>query len=195
MVEKALSDAGEGQLFVAATTQLEGARTLAESVGGALYADGRANWDHLPFRGLLVVSDARISALEAVGDVGVYRAQSRVLKSGRARVFGLFPMRRAPGLSHEQADAHWRDIHGPLALMHHGHMTEYIQFSVIRTLAGTTFDGFALCGFATEDDLRQRFYSTPDGPAAIAEDVQRFADVKLSPRRLVVRVQRFASAP
>jgi hypothetical protein len=194
MAEKALSDAGDGRVFVAATTDLERARTLAESVGGALYADGRENWDHLPFRGLLVASDVQMSALEAVGDVGVYRAQSRVLKPGRARVFGLFPMRRAPGLSHERADAHWRDVHGPLALTHHGHMTEYIQFSVIQTLAGAAFDGFALCGFATEDDLRQRFYSTSDGPAAIAEDVQQFADVKRSPRRLVVRLERFAVA-
>jgi len=188
-----LSDSVDGPVYVAATTDLEAARSRLTSTGGILYADDRPLWEHLPFRGLLVVAEESAAALDGVGDVGVYRAYRRVLKPGRARVVGLFPLCRAPGMSHEAADAHWRDVHGPLALIHHGDMTEYVQLSVEETRSGATFDGFALCGFETPDDVRHRFYSTTEGPGAIAEDVRRFADVKRSPRRLVAQVERYLS--
>jgi uncharacterized protein (TIGR02118 family) len=101
-------------------------------------------------------------------------------------------MVRAPGLSHQAADAHWRDVHGPLALTHHGFMTHYTQLSVVKNLSGLPLDGFALCGFTSEGDLRERFYSTEDGPAAIAADVRTFSDLKRSPRRLIVTEERFS---
>jgi len=52
-------------------------------------------------------------------------------------------------------------------------------------------DGFALCGFETIEDLRERFYSRPDGPEVIAADVKNFADLKNSPGRLIATEQRF----
>ena len=177
--------------FAAATTDLEGARALAAACGGTLYLDERPEWQHLPFRGLLVVAAEDAESVAGVGDVGTYRLERRVIKPGQAAVYGLFPMVRAPSLTHQQADAHWRDLHGPLAIKHHGHMTHYLQLSVEEVLSGLPLDGFALCGFASEADLRDRFYSTEDGPAVIAADVARFSDLKRSPRRLIVTESRF----
>jgi len=96
-----------------------------------------------------------------------------------------------PEITHQQADAHWRDVHAPLALEHHGFMSHYTQLSVVHTLSGLPLDGFALCGFETIEDLRERFYSRPDGPEVIAADVKNFADLKNSPGRLIATEQRF----
>lgn len=178
--------------LAAATTDLDAARQLVSRSGGTLYADERTNWQHLPFRGLVTMVSDQPDTLEAIGDVGVYLVYRRLKKAGEASVLGLFPMVRAPGLSHQEADAHWRDVHGPLALTHHGFMTHYTQLSVVKNLSGLPLDGFALCGFASEGDLRERFYSTEDGPAVIAADVAKFSDLKRSPRRLIVSEERVA---
>ena len=132
-------------LIAAATTDLVAARSLAEEHKGTLYVDERPEWQHLPFRALLTVKAEDPSVVSAVGDVGVYRVEQRQIKSGEAQVFGLFPMIHAPDLSHEQADAHWRDVHGPLALEHHAFMTHYTQLSVVANLGGLALDGSAWC--------------------------------------------------
>ena len=81
--------------------------------------------------------------------------------------------------------------HGEHALEHHGFMTHYTQLSVVHTISGMSLDGFALCGFETIEDMRERFYSRPEGPEVIAADVKNFADLKNSPNRLIVSEQRF----
>ncbi|TNF79574.1 MAG: hypothetical protein EP301_13830 [Gammaproteobacteria bacterium] len=177
--------------LAAATTDLDAARALVSAVGGTLYADERSEWQHLPFRGLITLVTDDPDLLTPIGDVGVYLVYRRLKKAGEASALGLFPMVRAPGLSHQEADAHWRDVHGPLALTHHGFMNHYTQLSVVQNLSGLPLDGFALCGFASEKDLRERFYSTEDGPAVIGADVARFSDLKRSPRRLIVSEERF----
>ncbi len=177
--------------LAAATTRLEAARALVERIGGCLYADDRPDPNHLPFRGLITVVTDQPAAVHEVGDVGVYLVLRRLKKPGPAAALGLFPLVRAEGMSHEDADAHWRDVHGPLALEHHGHMSHYTQLSVVENLSGLPLDGFALCGFESLEDLRERFYSTDDGPGVIARDVACFADLKRSPRRLIVTEQRF----
>jgi hypothetical protein len=193
MADRGLSDEGTSRReFAAATTNLEMGRELAAALGGVFYADEREHWQHLPFRGLVTVAGSHADALQTVGDVGLYRVERRVVKPGKANVFGLFPMVRAAGLTHLQADAHWRDVHGPLALTHHGHMVEYVQLNVVETISGAPFDGFALCGFVSEDDLRNRFYSTAEGPGVIARDVACFSDLERSPRRLIASAERFA---
>ena len=65
-------------------------------------------------------------------------------------------------------------------------MTHYTQLSVTHTLKGPEYDGFALCGFASEDDLRERFYTTKESVKIIADDVRSFANPKASPPRLIV---------
>jgi hypothetical protein len=65
-------------------------------------------------------------------------------------------------------------------------MWDYTQCSVVATLSGTPYDGFALCGFASEEDLRERFFDGPEGQAAIRADVATFADMERSPRRVLM---------
>ena len=178
--------------LAAASTDIEAARELAERLGGTLYCDERESWQHLPFRALVTVSTDDLAPVSEVGDVGTYVVYRRLIKPGKPIMIGLFPMLANPEIGHAAADAHWRDVHGPLALEHHKYMTHYTQLSVVANLSGTPFDGFALCGFGSEEDLRNRFYSGPDSPAVIAADVKRFADVKNSPARLVAREYRFS---
>ena len=90
-----------------------------------------------------------------------------------------------PDLSHRMADAHWRDRHAPLALEHHPAMSYYTQLSVVHRIHGPEWDGFALCAFASIEDLRQRFFGSPEGRVAIRDDVAKFADTSASPRRLI----------
>ena len=183
---------GSGILeLAAASSDAAAARALAERCGGVLYTDDRPDARGLPFRALVTVIADNPDAVRSAGDVGTYLVCRRLMKAGEAGMIGLFPMVRAATLSHEAADVHWRDVHAPLALKHHGFMTHYTQLSVVENLSGLPLDGFALCGFATLEDLRQRFYSTADGPEVIAADVARFADPRRSPRRLIVREERF----
>ena len=107
------------------------------------------------------------------------------------RAIGLFALVRRSELSHREADAHWRDIHAPLALEHHRHMTHYTQLSVVQRLSGAAIDGFAVCGFDSLDDLRDRFFSEPDSRAVITSDIRLFADTKRSPRRLIATETRY----
>jgi len=175
-----------------ASTDVDAARGLAEGLGGTLYADER-DTRGLPFRALATVVTDDVDAVTPMADFGLYLVCRRVVKPGSSDVLGLFPLVRHSGLTHREADAHWRDVHAPLALKHHAFMTHYVQLSVLRTLAGTPLDGFALCGFASLEDLRERFFSEPDSRDVINEDVAKFANLKGSPRRLIVREQRYTS--
>jgi hypothetical protein len=76
-------------------------------------------------------------------------------------------------------------VHAPLALEHHAAMSQYTQLSVLQQISGTSYDGFALCGFESIDDLRQRFFTTPASRDVILADIARFADTRKSPRRLI----------
>ena len=94
-------------------------------------------------------------------------------------------------MGHERADQHWRDNHAPLALKVHIAMSHYNQLSIVHRFTGPEWDGFALCGFDTIEDLRERFFATKEGEAAINKDVARFSDHKKSPRRIIAVETRF----
>lgn len=179
--------------LAACSNDLTAAERCARALAGTLYCDSRERHDHLPFRALVTCTTDTLADLAQVADVGLYLVCRRVIKPGVPKVVALFAMRHRGDLSHAEADGHWRDQHGPLALEHHPFMTNYSQLNVLQTLSGPQVDGFALCGFETEQDLRERFYAGKDSVALIAEDVRRFADVKRSPPRLVAQVQQFAS--
>jgi uncharacterized protein (TIGR02118 family) len=173
-----------------ASNDVDAARGLAERLGGTLYSDER-DVPGLPFRALSTVVTDDLESVSALADAGLYLVCRRVVKPGTAGVLGLFPLLRHPDLTHREADAHWRDVHAPLALKHHAYMTHYAQLSVVHTLSGAPLDGFALCGFESLEDLRERFFSGPDSRAVINEDVAKFADMKRSPRRLIVSERRY----
>ncbi len=177
--------------LAAASNNPDAMRDAARTLGGAVYCDDREAWDHLPFRSLMTVVTDDFPAVERIGDVGVYVVCRRLIKAGSFRAAGLFPLVRKPELSHEEADAYWRDVHAPLALDHHGFMSHYSQLSVVLNISGRAFDGFAVCGFESVEDLRERFYTTAQSVGVIAADVAGFADTRNSPRRLVVTEARF----
>jgi hypothetical protein len=171
--------------FAATTNNLELAASTAKALHGTLYCDQRQEWQHLPFRALLTCVTDNPAQLEAVSEVGLYLICRRLIKPGDAAAVGLFPLVRRPDLSHADADAHWRDVHAPLALEHHAHMTHYTQLSVLHRFSGAAVDGFALCGFSSTSDLRERFYTRDESRSIIGADVRNFADTQNSPRRLI----------
>jgi uncharacterized protein (TIGR02118 family) len=131
------------------------------------------------------------AAVDALGEVGLpqaYRVEQRRVKAhprtwpDGARTPGVeivSAMRRLPGLSHADFDAHWRDRHAPLAREHHPGMWEYRQNAVqeILTPGSPELDGIAVVGFPTALDCRTRLYDSPEGEAVIFEDLARFLDL------------------
>lgn len=170
--------------FAVASNNLARCTEIAGELNAHLYIDDRGARG-LPFQALLTATTDTLSILESAADVGLYIVCRRLIKPGEANSIGLFPLLHHPERTHEASDAHWRDIHAPLALVHHAHMTHYTQLSVVQTLSGRPYDGFALCGFASEEDLRERFFTTKESVQVIQDDVSKFADVSKSPRRLI----------
>ncbi len=181
----------ETSLLLAVTSNdIARCEALATKLGGTVYADDRDDHDKLPFRALLTCVSDDLQPLEAAAE-GIYLVAQRIVKPGSANVFGLFPLVHHPEKSRRVCDAHWRDVHGPLALQHHAHMTHYLQLSVVHKISGRTLNGFALCGFATVEDLRDRFYTEPASETVIAQDIAKFADLKRSPRGLIATPSTF----
>ena len=160
--------------FAACTNNLDAARAAASALGGTMYCDPREEFSHLPFRALTTCVTDDLTQLQPAADIGLYAVCRRIIKPGEPKFVGLFPLVHHPKLTHTQADAHWRD-----------------QLSVVHRLSGPEIDGFALCGFDSLEDLRERFYTLPDSAKVIAADIQKFADTKKSPRRLIATVETF----
>ena len=177
--------------FALASNEPDRLREATAAHGGTFYLDGREKWQHLPFRALATFVTDEPQLLAELADAGLYVVCRRLIKAGDPGAIGLFPMVRHADLTHAESDAHWRDKHAPLALVHHCHMTHYTQLSVVNTLAGPEFDGFALCGFANEDDVRNRFFTSEESVKIIHDDVKTFANPKASPPRLIVTETRF----
>jgi uncharacterized protein (TIGR02118 family) len=177
--------------LAAASNDVERARALARSLRCTAMIDERADAGGLPFRALVTAVTDDAEALFQAADVGAYLVCRRVMRPRAVGtpllgVIALYPMVRHPSLDHGEADRYWRDRHAPLALKHHVGMSHYTQLSVVHRIHGPEWDGFALCGFDSLDDLRERFFDGPEGRIAIREDVARFADPARSPRRLIV---------
>lgn len=179
----------------------DAALEVAAATGATAYTSGEDR-DDLPYRSLVraVVSDA--DALAPAADVGCYVVYPREVRAcpvspphGAALpgVVATFALLRRPELTHVECDAHWRDVHAPLALRHHVGMWAYTQCSVVRALDGPAYDGFALCGFPSEVELRERFFDGPEGRQVIRDDVASFADTGASPRRVLTTQRSFGT--
>jgi len=178
------------------------ARRVASSLAGTLIHDPRKSTEHLPFAAIVLADPDRLSAVTRPADVAAWivcertvrrRPEARPAEHGAALpgVIGLFPLVANPALSPDAADAHWRDHHAPLALEIHEVMTHYSQLCVIQHLHGLALDGIALCGTATAEDLRERFFRDADGRRAILRDIASVADTEKSPRRLIATETEF----
>jgi hypothetical protein len=188
-------------MFAALGTGGTEAIEVARAIGGTAFVaeDGQRE---PAFTTLVIGPDRR--ALEAVADIGLYGVHVRPMRHQRRfwpqgeptpGVTATFGMLRRPDCTHEQSDAHWRDVHAPLALRHHPGMWHYHQVSVEQVLAGRFFDGIALCAFASEQELAERFFGGPEDREVIRADVAKFADMEGSPRRVRMTEWRFGEEP
>ena len=153
--------------------------------------------EHLPFSTLVLGTSPILMDLKERTDVGLYLVNERAVLNEPLNVLnqdmlpasvGIFPMVANPEIGTEAADRHWREQHALLALEVHTAMTHYYQLAVMHRFSGADWNGLALCCFASEDDLRDKFYNSSDGKQRVAEDIAKFADTKNSPRRVVTQL-------
>ena len=153
--------------------------------------------EHLPFATLILGTSPILIDLKERTDVGLYLVNERAVLNEPLSVLkqnmlpasvGIFPMVANAEIGAEAADRHWREQHAPIALEVHTAMTHYYQLAVMHRFSGADWNGIALCCFASEDDLRNKFYNSSDGKQRVAEDIAKFADTKNSPRRVVTRL-------
>jgi hypothetical protein len=184
-------------MFAALGSKRSEAVEVARAIGGVAFVATEAQRDPV-FETLVIGADR--TTVGDVADLGLYEVDVRRMRhqrrfwprdSATPGVTAAYPMVRRPDLTHEQADAHWRDVHAPLALRHHPGMWHYHQITVDDVLAGPAYDGIALCAFASEQELTERFFGDPEDRAVITADVETFADVVASPRRVRMAEWRF----
>ena len=153
--------------------------------------------EHLPFAALVLGTSASLMDLKQQKDVGLYLVNERAVLNQPLSILnqdmlpasvGIFPMVANAEIGAKAADRHWREQHAPIALEVHTAMTHYYQLAVMHRFSGADWNGLALCCFANEDDLRDKFYNSSEGKRRVAEDVAKFADTKNSPRRVVARL-------
>ena len=153
--------------------------------------------EHLPFSALVLGTSATLMDLKQRTDVGLYLVNERAVLNQPLSVLnqdmlpasvGIFPMVANAKIGAKASDRHWREQHAPIALEVHTAMTHYYQLAVMHRFSGADWNGLALCCFANEDDLRNKFYDSSEGKRRVAEDIAKFADTKNSPRRVVARL-------
>lgn len=177
--------------LVALSSDAEQAAAVASDLGGTSYRCHDDEPERRPYSAMVRVVTDRAEAVAAIADVGLYTAFARPIKMPAGppspdRVVASFGLVRHPDLTHTEADAHWREVHGPLALRCHTAMCDYTQLSVVAVHRGLKLDGLALCAFKSRPDMRQRFFDDSRARAEIEADVASFADVRRSPRRVVL---------
>ncbi|MEX0783554.1 MAG: EthD family reductase [Dehalococcoidia bacterium] len=90
-------------------------------------------------------------------------------------VKSIYLARRRRDMTQDQYAAYWGQKHAPLALSVHVGMWRYTRNVVTTSAPGSDkWDGFAVLHFRTAEDLRERFYDSEEGRAAIAADVAEF---------------------
>ena len=138
------------------------------------------------FDGALLVEGLPADALPE-GDA-VLAIQRRVIKArerGRdgARSPGftiLCPSVRAPQLTHEEFDAHWRDNHSKIHVASSPGTCHYEHLTIERVVHGDVppWDGVGLLSFASADDYTNRLFDGAEGERAIYEDIPKFLDLE-----------------
>jgi hypothetical protein len=183
--------------FVAALSSPSIAASFADKAEGHLLSSPLSDTHHLPFAALFVGVTDDLEAISEIADIGLYLVCERTIKNQPLTMLstselpgsvGIFTMVANERMGALASDQHWRDQHAPLALEVHTAMTHYYQLSATHRFKGPEWNGFALCCFASEDDLRHRFFNSKEGQRRINEDVSRFADTEKSPRRVIAKI-------
>ncbi len=187
-------------LKLAAVFSVKGlAQDITNSNDSLLFQAVAEQTDHLPFSSLLLGSSPTLLQLDTKTCIGLYLVSERTLLNNPLSdlataqlpgCVGIFPMVAKQGVSAEAADKHWHRVHAPLALDVHRAMSHYYQLSVAHRFFGPSWQGFALCCFDDETDLREKMYRSVEGKRLIAKDTAQFADTELSPRRVISEVAR-----
>ena len=174
--------------------EAERAANLSQSL---MFRASAETTEHLPFATLVLGTSPILIGLKERTDVGLYLVNERAILNEPLSALnqdmlpasvGIFPMVANAEIGAEAADRHWREQHAPIALEVHTAMTHYYQLAVMHRFSGADWNGLALCCFASEDDLRNKFYNSSEGKQRVAEDIAKFADTKNSPRRVVTRL-------
>lgn len=150
------------------------------ATGGVLYAAEVADDRQYRFRTLL----------RAVTD-----DLDKLLPAAESGLYVVFPMIRRLDLTHVECDRYWRYTHAPLALKRHPGLRDYTQLSVLATLAGEPYDGFALAAFASLDDMREHMFGDDNYRAVILNDMAKFADLKRPAPQLITTERVFGHRP
>jgi hypothetical protein len=173
------------------------ARKVAKASQSLMFEASAETTEHLPFAALVLGTSESLMDLKQHTDVGLYLVNERAVLNQPLSMLdhdmlpviaGVFPMVANPEIGPKAADTHWREQHAPIALDVHTAMTHYYQISVMHRFSGEDWNGLALCCFANEDDLRNKFYDSPEGKRRVALDVAKFADTRNSPRRVVTQL-------
>ena len=191
------------QELIAIGNDLDAATQVARELNGISYLGDPDEARELPFRALVRVMTDDLSAVAPAAGIGLYVGFCRTIRerpepvvAGQAStgVTAIFPMLHHEDLDHRRSDDHWRDVHAPLALRHHPGMWDYSQLSVVHTIEGPEFDGFALCAFASIEDMKERFFGDDHDREVIYADVASFVNPR-SPRRVVATETIYGQRP
>jgi uncharacterized protein (TIGR02118 family) len=87
----------------------------------------------------------------------------------------IYLVRRRADLSPEAFMTHYRERHAPLARIHHPGIARYVQNFLAPS---APVDAISELWFESEQDARTRFYRDDESRRVIAEDVQRFIDLR-----------------
>lgn len=92
------------------------------------------------------------------------------------RVKLICPIRRKPGLSHQEFVDHWLNEHRPLALEHHPGLVGYVANVVEEAVSedAPALDGIGELYFDSPASLRDDMFASPAGEAIIRDDIARF---------------------
>lgn len=117
-----------------------------------------------------------VDAYATTEHVQVSRGTRAPLGARTPGVKMICPLRRRPDLTHDEFVTHWLERHVPLARAHHPGLVEYVTNVVEARLSdtGDAWDGFAELRFATEADLRERMWDSPEGERIVRDDIARF---------------------
>ena len=111
----------------------------------------------------------------------VIKARERGRDGARSDGFTIVcPSVRAPFLTHEQFDAHWRDNHSHIHVDSSPGTCHYEQLIINEALTPDPpeWDGVGLLSFASAPDYTDRMFDGEAGQRAIFDDIPRFLDLE-----------------
>ena len=102
-------------------SDVEAARAAAAVTGGVVYVNHPGEHEARPYSTMVRAATDNIEAVAAAADIALHVCFARAVKPEPVplppdRAVASFLLVAHPDLTHREADDHWRDIHGPLAL-------------------------------------------------------------------------------